>query len=169
MFSLVINLEQRDIFCMIFTPSLFLWLGKLSFMKIFFLTHSLWFSLPSDNYIASIDDSHNCDISMYDFPTLPVSHATDLTTDPVTSIVSDNVEVTDLNLRTSHRVKNRLRYLDQYYCGAASTSCSTFSTPYPMHSFVSYDNCSSDQTVFCHNISAQAEPFSFKEAAQHDC
>jgi len=108
------------------------------------------FSLPSDNSIASIDDSHNCDISMYDFPALPVSHATDLTTDPVTSIVSDNAEVTNLDLRTSHRVKNRPRYLDQYYCGAASTSCSNFSTPYPMHSFVSYDNCSS----FCHNISA---------------
>jgi len=56
-------------------------------------------------------------------------------------------------------VKNRHRYLDQYYCGVASTSCSTFSTPYPMHSFVSYDNCSS----------AQAEPFSFKEAVQQDC
>jgi len=37
-----------------------------------------------------------------------------------------------------------------------------------MHSFVSYDNCSSDHTAFCHNISAQAEPFSFKETAQHD-
>jgi len=126
-------------------------------------------SLPSDNSISSIDDSHNCDINMYDFPALPVSHATDLTTDPVTSIVSDNAEIIDLYLRTSHRVKNRPRYLDQYYCGAASTSCSTFSTPYPMHSFLSYDNCSSFHTTFCHNISAQAEPFSFKEAAQHDC
>jgi len=34
------------------------------------------FSLPSDNFIVSIDDSPNCDISMYDFPTWPVSHAT---------------------------------------------------------------------------------------------
>jgi len=127
------------------------------------------FSLPSDNSIASIDDSHNCDISMYAFPALPVSHATDLTTDPVTSIVYNNAEVTDLDLRTSHRVKNRPRYLDQYYCGAASTSCSTFSTHYPMRSFISYDNCSSDHTAFFHNISAQAKPFSFKEAAQHDC
>jgi len=123
------------------------------------------FSLPSDNFIASIDDSHNCDISINDFPTLPVSHATDLTTDLVTSIVSDNVEVTDLDLRTSHRVKNRPRHLDQYYCGVASTSCSNYSTPYPMHSFVSYDNCSSDHTTFCHNTT-QVEPFSFKEAAQ---
>jgi len=105
-------------------------------------------SLTSDNSIASIDDSHNCDISMYDFSTLPVSHATDLTTDLVTRIVSNNAEVTDLDLRTSHKVKNRSRYLDQYYCGAASTSCSTFSTPYPMHSFVSYDNCSFDHTAF---------------------
>ena len=40
-FSLVINLEQKDMFCMIFTPSLFLWLRVLSFIKIFFLTHSL--------------------------------------------------------------------------------------------------------------------------------
>jgi len=37
------------------------------------------------------------------------------------SLVYDNVEVTDLDLRTSHRVKNRHRYLDQYYCGVAST------------------------------------------------
>jgi len=127
------------------------------------------FSLPFDNFIASIDNSHNCDISMYDFPALLVSHATDLITDHVTSIVSDNAEVTNLDLRTSHKVKNRSRYLDQYYCGAASTSCSTFSTPYPMHSFVSYDNCSYDHTAFYHNISIKAEPFSFKEADQHDC
>jgi len=66
-------------------------------------------------------------------------------------------------------VKNKPRYLNQYYYGAASTSCSTFFTPYPMHSFVSYDNFSSNHIVFCHNISAQAEPFSFKEAAQHGC
>ena len=45
------------------------------------------FSLPFDNFIASIDNSHNCDISMYDFPALPVSHATDLTTDPITILV----------------------------------------------------------------------------------
>jgi len=127
------------------------------------------FSLPSDNSIASVDDSHNCDISMYDFATLPVSHATDLTTDPVTSIVCDNAEVIHPDLRTSHRVKNRSRYLDQYYCGHAFTSCFTFSTPYPIHSLVSYDNCSSDHTALCHNIFAQAEPFSFKEVAQHDC
>jgi len=38
-----------------------------------------------------------------------------------------------------------------------------------MHSFVSYDNCSFDHTIFCHSISAEAEPFSFKEAGQHDC
>jgi len=38
-----------------------------------------------------------------------------------------------------------------------------------MHSFVFYDSCSFDHTVFCHNIYAQAEPFSFKETAQHDC
>jgi len=50
-------------------------------MKIFFLTHSLC------HLIASIDDSHHCDISMYDFPTLPVSHATDLTMDLITIIV----------------------------------------------------------------------------------
>ena len=69
------------------------------------------FSLPSDNSIALIDDSHNCDISMYDFPALSVSHAIDLTTDLVTSIVFDNAEVTDLDLRTSHRVKNKPQYL----------------------------------------------------------
>jgi len=72
---------------------------------------------------------------MYDFSALPVSHANDLTTDPTTSLVSNNVEVIDPGLRTSHRVKNRPRYLDQYYIGVASTSCSTFSTPYPMHFF----------------------------------
>ena len=114
------------------------------------------FSLPFDNSIDSINDSHSCDISMYVFPTLPVSHATDLTTELVPSLVSDNAEAIDPDLRTSHRVKSRPRYLDQYYCGVASTSCSTFSTPYPMHLFVSYDNCSLDHTAFCHNISAQA-------------
>jgi len=46
--------------------------------------------LPSDNSIPSFDDSHSCDISMYDFSALPVSHATDLTMDPVASLVSDN-------------------------------------------------------------------------------
>jgi len=61
---------------------------------------------------------------------------------PTPSLVSDNAEVTDPDLKTSHRMKNRHPYLDQYYCGVASTSCSTFSTPYPMHLFVSYDNCS---------------------------
>ena len=66
-------------------------------------------------------------------------------------------------------MKNRSQYLDKYYCDVASTSCSTFSTPYPMHLFVSYDNCSPDHTVFCHNISVKAEPFSFKEATQYDC
>ena len=127
------------------------------------------FSLPFDNYTASFDDSHSCDNNMYDFPALLVSHATDLTTELVPSLVSDNAEAIDLDLRTSHRVKNRPRYLDQYYCGVASTSCFTFSTPYLMHLFVSYDNSSPEHTAFCHNISAQAKPFSFKEAVQHDC
>jgi len=126
-------------------------------------------SLPFDNSIALIDDSHYCDISMYDFSTLPISHAIDFTMDPATSLVFDNAKVTDPDLKTSHRVKNRPRYLYQYYCGVASIACSTFSTPYPMHLFVSYDNCSSNHTAFCHNISAQDEPFSFKKAAQHDC
>ena len=124
--------------------------------------------MPFDNSITAIDDSHSCDINMYDFPTLHVSHATDLTMEHVPSLVSDNVEAIDPDLRTSYRVKNKPRNLDQYYCGVASTSCSTFSTPYPMHLFISYDNCSPDHTTFSHNISAQAEPFSFKEAAQHD-
>jgi len=89
--------------------------------------------------------------------------------DLVPSLVSDNAEVTDPNFRTSCRVKNWLWYLDQYYCGVASTSCYTFSTPYVMHLYVSYDNCSPNHTAFCHNIFAQAEPFSFKEVVQHDC
>jgi len=153
-------------FCMIFTPkSIFVTRNVIFHENIFPYS----FSLPSNNFIASIDDSHDCNISMYDFPTLPVSHATYLTMDPITSIVSNNVEVIDPDLRTSHKVKNRPRYLDQYYCGVASISCSTFSTPYPMHSFVFYDNCSSDHTAFCHNIFVKAESFSFKEAAQHDC
>jgi len=38
-----------------------------------------------------------------------------------------------------------------------------------MHLYVSYDNCSPNHTAFCHNIFAQAEPFSFKEVVQHDC
>ena len=46
------------------------------------------FSLPYDNCIASIDDSHYYDINMYDFPTLPVSHATDVTSQQ---------DITDLN------------------------------------------------------------------------
>jgi len=41
---------------------------------------------------------------MYDFPTLLVSFATNLTTDPASSLVSDNVEVTDPDLRISYRV-----------------------------------------------------------------
>jgi len=84
------------------------------------------FSLPSNNSIASIYYSHSCDISMYDFSALHVSHATNLTMNPATSLVSNNVEVNDHDLRTSHRVKNRSRYLDQYYYGVASTTCSTF-------------------------------------------
>jgi len=129
------------------------------------------FSLPFDNSIAPIDDSHSCDIRLYDFSALLVSHATDLTTDPTPSpsLIYDNVEITDLNLRTSHRVKSRSRYLNQYYCGVTWTSCSTFSTRYPMHLFVSYDNWSPNHIAFCHNISSQAEPFFFKEATQHDC
>jgi len=123
------------------------------------------FSLPSDNSIVSINDSHSSDTSMYDFPALPVSHATN----PALSLVFYNNEVIDPDLRTSHRVKNRHQYLDQYYCGVAFTSYSTFSTPNPMHLFVSYDNCSPNHTILCHNISAQIEPFSFKEVAQHDC
>ena len=35
--------------------------------------------------------------------------------------------------------------------------------------FVSYDNYSPYHIAFCHNIFVQAEPFSFKEVAQHDC
>ena len=69
------------------------------------------FFLASGNSIASIDDSHNCDISMYDFLALPVSHATNLTMDPITSTIFDNAEVIDLDLRTSHRVKNKPQYL----------------------------------------------------------
>nr|KYP75700.1 Retrovirus-related Pol polyprotein from transposon TNT 1-94 [Cajanus cajan] len=38
-----------------------------------------------------------------------------------------------------------------------------------MHLFLSYDNCSPDHISFCHNISAQVEPRSFKEANQIDC
>ena len=107
--------------------------------------------MSSDNSIASIDDSRYYDISMYDFLVLPVSH--DLTRDLATSLVFDTVEITDLDLKTSHRMKNKHWYLDQYYCGVASTLCSIFSTPYSMHLFVSYDNCFSNHTALCHNIS----------------
>jgi len=90
--------------------------------------------------------------------------------DHATSLVFNNVEVTDPDIRTCHKVKNRLRYLDHYYCGhASSTSCSTFFTPYPMHSFASCDNCSSDHNVFCRNIYVKAKSFVFKEVAQYDC
>jgi len=89
---------------------------------------------------------------MYDFLALPISHATNLTTIPATILIFDNVEVIDPNLRTSYIVKNRSRYYDQYYYGAASTSCSNISTPYLMYLFISYDNCSFDHTAFCRNI-----------------
>jgi len=47
---------------------------------------------------------------MYDFLTLPVEHVIDLTIDPAPSLVFDNDEVIDPDLRTSHTVKTRLGF-----------------------------------------------------------
>jgi len=105
-----------------------------------------------NNDISTISTSDTSQIAVHD-----TSHLT----------TSDNNQIEVL--RTSNRLKNRPRYLQNYYCGSASTSDSAFSTPYPIHNFLSYDKCSSNHTSFCHNISAQGEPSSYKEAIQSDC
>ena len=104
-----------------------------------------------NNDISNIPTSDTSQIAVHD-----TSHLT----------ASDNTQTKVL--RTSNRLKNRPRYLQNYYCGSASTSDSAFSTPYLIHHFLSYDKCSSNHTSFCHNISAQGEPSSYKEAIQSD-
>ncbi|WVZ20696.1 hypothetical protein V8G54_008018 [Vigna mungo] len=59
-------------------------------------------------------------------------------------------------------------YLSAYDCPTLSSTNISYSTPYPLHSYLSYSNCSNSHTAFCMSLSATIEPSSFKEACQHD-
>jgi len=110
------------------------------------------------------------DVTIFDFPNIaPVSTATNYTPDNAPNIDSESTIVYTARQRVSLRAKSRSRYLDQFYCGATSTISSSYSTSYPIHLFLSYDTCSPNHVSFCHNISAQVEPSSFKEASKFEC
>ena len=110
------------------------------------------------------------DVTIFDFPNMaPVSTATNYTPDNAPNIDSDSTIVSTAGQRVSLRTKSRPRYLDQFYCGATSSIPSSSTTPYPIHLFLSYQKCSPNHVSFCHNISAQVEPSSFKEASKFEC
>jgi hypothetical protein len=76
-------------------------------------------------------------------------------------------------LRRSDRVKQKPSYSQDYHCKQVS-SCSPQSAssvdnlgkPYPLSSFISYDNMSSKHKHFCLSISFQPEPKFYHQAVK---
>jgi len=95
-----------------------------------------------------------------------VSTATNYTPDNAPNIDSNSTIISTAGQRVSLRTKSIPRYLDKFYCGATSSIPSSSTTSYPIHLFLSYQKCSPNHVFFCHNISAQVEPSSFKEASK---
>ncbi|WVZ17902.1 hypothetical protein V8G54_010884 [Vigna mungo] len=70
---------------------------------------------------------------------------------------NDVVQVVDQPPRVSNRDKP-LFYLSAYDCPTLSSANISYSTPYPLHSYLSYSNCSNSHTTFCTSLSATIEP-----------
>ncbi|XP_014506158.1 uncharacterized protein LOC106765902 [Vigna radiata var. radiata] len=70
--------------------------------------------------------------------------------------------------RISTRQRKPPAYLSVYDCPTLSSTNISYSTTYPLHSYLSCSNCSNSHTAFCMSLSATVEPSSFKEAWQHD-
>ena len=82
---------------------------------------------------------------------------------------SHESQTTECISRVSTRPKKPLNYLADYHCPTLASSHLTYRTPYPLHSYLSYSNCSPSHTAFCLSISGTYEPTSFKESNQVDC
>lgn len=95
---------------------------------------------PYYSSLSSTDPNHN-EIDMHSFYiTIFISLLYLQDSNDTSIVVSDSSQVIVSSCRTSLRVKNKTRYLDQYYCGFASPSQSILSTSYPTHLFLSYGN-----------------------------
>ncbi|WVZ18008.1 hypothetical protein V8G54_005330 [Vigna mungo] len=109
----------------------------------------------------------------FDIPVSGVSSLNTGTTDvePVMQFNNDSNNVVQ-TINPLPRVSNRQRkppaYLSTYDCPTLSSTNISYSTPYPLHSYLSYSSCSNSHTAFCMSLSATIEPSSFKEACQHD-
>ena len=87
----------------------------------------------------------------------------------------NNLHNPALPLRKSTRLTTRPSYLKDYHIDLPSSSSSSnivhkqSTTPYPLCSVLSYDNCTDIYKNFCLSVSSITEPTSFSQACKHDC
>jgi hypothetical protein len=135
--------------------------------------------IPSQTHIPSAETSStetsSIDISSSHFSDNSSPHSAEPSSpNYIQNSSSISVETSIPNLRKLDRIKNKLSYLQDYYCKMAS-SCLPQSTtmddnsgkPYPLSFFLSYDNLSSPYRHFCFSISSQLEPKFYPQAVKN--
>jgi len=80
----------------------------------------------------------------------------------------DSHQATDCQ-QNSRRTKRPPAYLSNYHCSTVVSSNTTHTTPYHLHSYLSYAKCSNHHTAFSLSLFGTLDPTSFKEANQLEC
>lgn len=130
--------------------------------------------IPLQNFVSPMHDNSSIPLQQHDIVNIEfASHdfiqPTEHDIINIGSASHDSDELTECVSRVSTRSKKPPHYLADYHCPTISSSNVTSSTPYPLHSYLSYSNCSQSHTTFCLSLSGTYEPTSFKEANQIDC
>jgi hypothetical protein len=133
--------------------------------------------IPSQTHIPSAE-TPSIDISSSHFSDNSSPHfAESSSPNSIQNSSSISIETSIPNLRKSDRFKNKPSYLLDYYCKMASclpqstTMVDNSGKPYPLSSFLSYDNLSSpykpSYNHFCFSISSQLEPKFYHQAIKN--
>jgi len=130
------------------------------------------FSFSTHSHIANTNVIQHDNIFFdsllpFDSNALQLLPATPVTANPE-SLPEALAQITESSTRNSHRIKKPPAYLADYHCPTIASSHATSSTPYPLHSYLSYSNCSIAHTAFCLNRFCTFELTSSKEANQID-
>ncbi|WVZ13411.1 hypothetical protein V8G54_010977 [Vigna mungo] len=94
------------------------------------------------------------DISGSDVTSLNIGNTV---VEPVMQFNDDSnnvVQTIDSLPRVSTRQRKPPAYLSAYDCPTLSSTNISYSTPYPLNSYLSYSNCSNSHTAFCMSLSA---------------
>jgi len=121
-----------------------------------------------ERFDSLIPSQKSCPIFPDNYNQSPQPHNNIYPTTSNEYVTQDTIQATECNSRISQRSKKPPAYLADYHCPTLASSNVTIRPPYPLHSYLSYSQCSNPHTIFCLSISGIIEPTSFKEASQFD-